>query len=62
MEDASVYTKLEGLFAMEIFNTGCETSGYAAYCPYIYDEMLRSGQRIAPVAADDMHKAKDLFG
>ena len=62
MEDASVYTNLEGLFAMEIFNTGCEVSGYPSYCPYIYDEMLRSGQRIAPVAADDTHHPKDLFG
>ena len=62
MEDASVYTNLEGLFAMEIFNTDCEIGGYAAYCPYIYDEMLRSGQRISAVATDDTHKAEDLFG
>lgn len=62
MEDASVYTNLEGLFAMEIFNTDCEVGGYAAYCPYIYDEMLRSGQRIAPLATDDMHSEKSLFG
>ncbi|MBQ6541414.1 MAG: hypothetical protein IJL73_02920 [Lachnospiraceae bacterium] len=62
MEDASVYTQLQGLFAMEIFNTDCEVGGYAAYCPYIYDEMLRSGQRIAAVATDDTHKEEDLFG
>ncbi len=62
MEDASVYTNLQGLFAMEIFNTDCEVGGYSAYCPYIYDEMLRSGQRIAPVATDDMHTEDDLFG
>ena len=43
MEDASVYTHLKGLFAMEIFNTGSRVTGYEAYCPYIYDEMLRSG-------------------
>ena len=61
MEDASIYTNLEGLFAMEIFNYGCE-NGYASYCPYIYDEMLRSGQRIAPIASDDTHKERNLFG
>ena len=62
MEDASVYTNLEGLFGMEIFNTDCEVGGYPSYCPYIYDEMLRSGQRIAAVATDDTHKREDLFG
>ncbi|MBR6889816.1 MAG: hypothetical protein IKN05_02390, partial [Clostridia bacterium] len=28
MEDASVYTHLKGLFAMEIFNTGARVTGY----------------------------------
>ena len=62
MEDASVYTHLKGLFAMEIFNTGSRVTGYEAYCPYIYDEMLRSGQRLSPIAADDMHGPRELYG
>ena len=61
-EDAGIYTNLEGIFAMEIYNSGCEQSGYDTYCPWIYEEMLRSGQHIGCVASDDTHKAEDLCG
>ena len=61
-EDASIYTKLRGIFAMEIFNTDAELSGHDTYCPYVYEEMLRSGQRIGCIATDDTHKSEDLFG
>ena len=62
MESADIYTHLKGLFAMEIYNTACGRAGYEAYVPYIYDEMLRSGQRLACVAADDMHSSVHLYG
>lgn len=62
MESADIYTRLQGLFGMEIFNTDCWIAGYESYVPYIYDEMIRSGQRLAPVAADDMHQRESLFG
>lgn len=61
-EDAGIYTNLKGLFAMEIYNSGCEQAGYDTYCPWIYDEMMRSGQHIGCVAGDDTHRAQDLFG
>ena len=61
-EDASVYTNLRGLFAMEIYNNDAGVTGYDAYCPYVYEEMLRSGQRIGCIATDDTHNAGDLFG
>ena len=61
-EDASIYTNLNGLFAMEIFNTNARLSGHDTYCPYVYEEMLRSGQRIGCIANDDTHNADDLFG
>ena len=61
-EDASVYTNLEGLFAMEIYNHGAELSGHDCYCPYVYDEMLRGGQRIGCIATDDTHHREDMFG
>ena len=62
MESADIYTHLRGLFGMEIFNTACAVAGYEAYVPYIYDEMLRSGQRLSCVAADDMHGREHLYG
>lgn len=61
-EDASIYTNLEGLFAMEIYNSDAQLSGSDCYCPYVYDEMCRSGQKIGCIATDDTHKSEDLFG
>ena len=61
-EDASVYTNLEGLFAMEIYNHGAELLGHDCYCPYLYEEMLRAGQHIGCIATDDTHHEADLFG
>ena len=61
-EDASIYTNLEGVFAVEIYNHGAAVIGHDTYCPYLYEEMLRSGQRIGCVATDDTHVTSDLFG
>lgn len=61
-EDASIYTNLEGLFAVEIYNHDCHLAGYDCYCPYVYEEMLRSGQHIGCIATDDTHHPEDLFG
>lgn len=61
-EDAGIYTNLKGLFAMEIYNHDSAVTGYDAYCPYVYEEMLRSGQHIGCIATDDTHSARDLFG
>lgn len=61
IEDSSIYTNLQGLFAVEIYNHGAQM-GHDAYCPYIYEEMLRSGKRIGCVANDDTHEECDLFG
>ncbi len=49
------YKDLQGLFAMEIFNYGCEHDGLYGFHPQAYDEMLRSGQRLVPLATDDNH-------
>lgn len=61
-EDAGIYTNLDGLFAMEIYNHDACLSGHDTYCPYVYEEMLRSGQRIGCIATDDTHYKEDLFG
>lgn len=49
------YKDLRGFWGMEIYNHGCEHDGLYGYHPQSYDEMLRSGQRIYCVAADDNH-------
>lgn len=49
------YTALRGVFAMEIYNHGCEHDGLYGYEPQAYDEMLRAGIRLSCVATDDNH-------
>lgn len=49
------YKNLSGLFAMEIYNHGCEIDGLYGYNPQAYDEMLRAGQRLGCLMTDDNH-------
>lgn len=51
------YKDLKGLWAMEIYNHGCEHDGLYGYNPQAYDEMLRCGQRLFCVATDDNHNS-----
>lgn len=51
------YKDLKGLFAMEIYNHGCEHDGLYGYQPQSYEEMLRTGQKIFALATDDNHNA-----
>ncbi len=61
-EDESYFTNIDGLYAMEIYNHECQCIGYDAYCPYIYEAMLRSGQRLGCVATDDTHSKSTVGG
>lgn len=55
LQDARDYRNLQGFWAMEIYNYGCEQEGLYGYNPQAYDEMLRAGQEIFCVATDDNH-------
>ena len=55
MQDYRDYAGLAGLWAMEIYNHGCEIEGLYGTAPQVYDEMLRDGQHIYCVASDDNH-------
>ena len=55
LQDWRDYSGLKGLFAMEIYNHGCEHDGLYGCNPQVYDEMLRSGQRLCALATDDNH-------
>lgn len=55
------YIPLEGLFAMEVYNTGCaEVDGNFDYNNRVYDDMLWAGKRLFPVASDDNHNVYPL--
>lgn len=51
------YKGLNGLFAMEIYNYGCEHDGLYGYNPQAYDEMLCLGKRLWCMATDDNHNS-----
>lgn len=55
LQDYDDYKDLKGLFAMEIYNHGCEHDGLYGYQPQSYEEMLRTGQKIFALATDDNH-------
>lgn len=54
-EDYGDYMKYHGMNAMEIVNYGCIVEGYNDYNDRVYDDMLRGGERIGCIAADDNH-------
>lgn len=50
-----LFGDFEGLFAMEIYNHDSYICGYNEYNPALYEEMLRRGHWLSPIAADDCH-------
>ena len=61
-ENYSVYSKYTGMNNLEIFNTGCYMDGHDDNNGDIYDDLLKKGERLFCVAADDNHRANDMFG
>ena len=47
----------ENIWAMEIYNYGCELDGLYGYNPQTYDEMLRLNKKWFCVATDDNHNS-----
>ena len=52
--DSTDYLQLEGLFGIEIFNTGCVREGFPD-TTQPYDELLRQNKRLTCLATDDNH-------
>lgn len=62
LEKYGEYIRYDGMNAMEIYNHECNMTGYPAYVPTIYDDMLMSGKKIFAIAADDCHKKSSACG
>lgn len=58
-EDYSVYSKYTGMNFMEVYNHGCSLGGYDDDNGEVFDAMLRKGEHVFCVAADDNHHAAD---
>lgn len=61
MENHDDYSGLKGLWGIEVYNTGCVREGYPDTVQP-FEDLLREGNRIFPVATDDAHSVKDHFG
>ncbi len=60
METPEFFGKLNGLFAMEIYNhISLMGGGVNDYNPAMYDDMLRRGKNLYCIAADDCHSKKE---
>ena len=52
------YIRYHGMHAMEIMNGGATSAGYEDYNPRVYDDILRNGEKIFCIGADDNHNAR----
>ncbi len=59
-EGFEIYSKYEGMHAMEICNYGCMTEGYHDFNAKVYQEFLHQGKKIYCIAADDNHNGYPL--
>ncbi len=55
------YAGLNGVWGVEVYNTGCAIAGYPDTTVPL-DDLLRQGKRVVPLATDDAHSFKDCFG
>ena len=62
LENATDYLGYKGLWAVEIYNSEASLSGRIEYDIHAYESFLRSGQKIACVAADDNHGLASTCG
>ena len=62
VESYPEYSQYTGMNALEIMNFGGWSGGYPDYCPHVYDDLLRKGERIYCIAADDNHGKQDACG
>lgn len=56
------YMGLRGLWGIEVYNTTCKMLGYEDCDPHVFEELLRGGTMLYPVAADDFHRPNLWFG
>lgn len=61
LQDYSDYAALKGLWGVEVYNTGCDRVGYVDTAQP-FDDLLRGGEPVYPLATDDAHSLADCFG
>lgn len=57
------YIGLEGITAVEVYNTGCVRGGWVLdQGDHVLDHFLKAGKRVYPIATDDNHGEGDMCG
>ncbi len=54
------YSRLKGLWGVEVYNTGCVRSGYPDTVQP-FDDLLALGEKVFPLATDDAHGSFENF-
>ena len=62
LQDYSDWSGLKGLWGMEICNAGSISGGFSEHNAGVYQDMLRLGMHLVPVAASDMHRPQSKSG
>ena len=62
LESYPQYSTYKGADAFEIINYGCIVEGYNDRNDHAYDDMLRGGERLFAVGADDNHIKRQFYG
>jgi len=61
LQNYSDYIGLKGLWGVEVANGICLRKGYEDFQPHVFDDLLKAGNRIFPVGADDIHSEEHAF-
>lgn len=61
-QNGSDYLGLKGIWAAEVFNYDSYLSGYEEDMSQCYQELLKEGLKIFPIASDDSHRRDDIGG
>jgi hypothetical protein len=61
-ENACDYLRYKGLWAVEIYNNGCVLAGHSDFETYMFNDFLRSGEKVACFASDDNHCLNEVGG
>lgn len=59
LENYREYSKYEGLWGVEIYNSSCNIGGLYEYNVNVHDDMLRDGKRVFASSGDDNHNRID---
>ncbi len=62
LQDGTDYLGLKGLWGVEVFNYGAYRGGCEEDMCQCYHELLRKGNALCPVAADDSHRLLEVGG